>query len=237
MKCCSEKVKFLIKVSDLMALKKLSAAALLMAAVLMLSSCGKYSKGDKLLSEAVSQYKEQDYQTALTTLQQAETEGLKSEKEESLYFYLGETYYKLGDYEKSLEAHLQVVEIKPDTFKSWVTIGVCYRKLGEDNKALDAYNKALSYDPQNSDSVGLYVSLGALYIENNKPYTAIDYLEKAEEFYPEHPGVHANLAIAYAMAYEYDKSSEELKLASAYGYPNVDTITQKINEVKKLQGK
>jgi tetratricopeptide (TPR) repeat protein len=109
---------------------------------------------------------------------------------------------------------------------------VCYRKLGDDANALLYYEKALEYDSENADSVGLYVSLGSLYIENNKPYTAIDYLEKAAELYPEQPAAHAYLAIAYAMAYEYDKSEEQLTLASGYGYSDIDAVKERIEEVR-----
>ena len=116
-----------------------------------------------------------------------------------------------------------------------MTAGVCYSKLGRTDDALKTYEKALEYDPQNADSVGLYVSLGSLYISQNKPYTAIDYLEKASEIYPEQPAAHAYLAIAYAMAYEYDKSDEQLILASGYGYDRIDEIKERINEVRGSQ--
>lgn len=200
-----------------------------------LCGCSKYSKGDKLVTEAVQLYKQQDYNGAKELLLQAEKDGLKSAGEELLYFYLGEAYFKLGDHSKSLEAHLKVVEIKPEAFKSWVTIGVCKRKLGDSKGALDAYLNALMYDPENADSVGLYISLGSLYIENGKPYTAIDYLEKAAEIYPEHPAAHAFLAIAYAMAYDHDKAEAEFTLAEQLGFSDMEGIRAQINKVKAAQ--
>ncbi|MCD7730119.1 MAG: tetratricopeptide repeat protein [Oscillospiraceae bacterium] len=198
----------------------------------MLTSCGKNSKSDKLVQNAVELYDAGDYQSALDELIKVDENDLKSVKPEIYFFYSGETYYKLGDYENALEAHQKAVEIKEDLFKSWVTIGVCYRKLGDESNALKAYERALEYDPENADSVGLYVSLGSLYISNNKPYTAIDYLERAEEIYPEQPAAHAYLAIAYAMAYEYEKSDEQLVLASAYGYEDIDSVKKQIEIVK-----
>lgn len=200
-----------------------------------LCGCSKYSKGDKLVTEAAKLYKQQDYSGALELLSQAEQEGLKSAGEELLYFYMGEACFKLGDYSKSLESHMKVVEIKPETFKSWVTIGVCQRKLGNSKGALDAYLNALMYDPENADSVGLYISLGSLYIENGKPYTAIDYLEKAAEIYPEHPAAHAYLAIGYAMAYEYDKAEAEFSSAEALGFSDMEGVRAQINKVKAAQ--
>ena len=199
----------------------LSAAAVCMSAV-MLTSCGRYSKDDNIVYDAIEEYDSGNY-------------AFKAMKPENYYFYLGETYFKLGDYEQSLDAHLQALKIKPTLFKSRVTAGVCYSKLGRTDDALRMYEKALEYDPQNADSVGLYVSLGSLYISQNKPYTAIDYLEKASAIYPEQPAAHAYLAIAYAMAYEYDKSDEQLILASGYGYDRIDEIKERINEVRGSQ--
>ena len=212
----------------------LSTATVCMSAV-MLTSCGRYSKDDNIVYDAIEEYDSGDYEAALEQLQTANVENFKAMKPENYYFYLGETYFKLGDYEQSLNAHLHALKIKPTLFKSRVTAGVCYSKLGRTDDALKTYEKALEYDPQNADSVGLYVSLGSLYISQNKPYTAIDYLEKASEIYPEQPAAHAYLAIAYAMAYEYDKSDEQLILASGYGYDRIDEIKERINEVRESQ--
>lgn len=212
----------------------LSAAAVCIAAF-MLTSCGRFSKDDNIVYSAIEAYDSGDYESALEQLEKANAEKFKAMKPENYYFYLGETYFKLGEYDKSLNAHLHALKIKPTLFKSRVTVGVCYSKLGQTDEALKAYEKALEYDPENADSVGLYVSLGSLYISQNKPYTAIDYLEKASAIYPEQPAAHAYLAIAYAMAYEYDKSEEQLVLASGYGYENIDVIKERINKVKELQ--
>ena len=215
-----------------MKIKKYTAALCLSAAVL-LTSCGMYSKDDKRVLDAVELYDSGDYSGALAELTDAAAMDFKSMNPETYYFYLGETYFKLEDYEKALEAHSKAVEIKPDIFKSWVTVGVCQRKLGNDTEALKAYENALRYDPENADSVGLYVSLGTLYISKDKPYTAIDYLEKAAAIYPEQPAAHAYLAIAYAMAYEYEKSDEQLVLASGYNYENIEAVKERIEEIKR----
>ena len=201
----------------------------------MLTSCGKgeeVSYGDELVDEAVKLYDAEDYSSALDVLLQAEQTELKNTDNAVLYYYLGESYFKTGDYEKSIEAHSKALEISPDLFKSWVTTGVCYRKLGDRNKALEAYEKALEFDPVNGDSVGLYVSLGSVYISNGKPFTAIDYLEDAVTIYPEHAAAHAYLAIAYAMIFENEKSDEELALAEALGYTQGDEIRARIKEIR-----
>lgn len=202
----------------------------------MLTSCGgeseQVSYGDELVKEAVKLYEEKDYNAALSVLQQAEHTELKNTDSVVMYYYLGESYFKTGDYEKSIEAHSKALESSPDMFKSWVTTGVCYRKLGDRKKALEAYERALEFDPVNGDSVGLYVSLGSVYISSGKPYTAIDYLEDAVSIYPEHAAAHAYLAIAYAMAFEYDRSDEELALAEALGYTQCDEIRARIKEIR-----
>lgn len=203
-----------------------------LTAAAMLSSCEeKVTKGDKLVNEAVKLYEDGDYSSALNSLTEAELEELKSVSADTLFFYMGESYFKTGDYEKSLEAHLKAVELRPDLFKSYVTIGVCYSKLGDKKEALKAYSKALEYDPLNGDSVGLYVSLGAIYISNGKPFTAIEYLESAASIYPEHAAAHAYLAMAYAMAYEKEKSQQELEIAEALGYTKIEEVKEKIGRL------
>lgn len=184
------------------------------------------------MNEAVKLYEDGDYSAALNNLEQAELSELKSVSADKLYFYMGESYFKTGNYEKSLEAHLKAVELRPDLFKSYVTIGVCYSKLGDKKQALSAYSKALEYDPANGDSVGLYVSLGAVYISNGKPFTAIEYLESAVSIYPEHAAAHAYLAMAYAMAYETEKSQQELEIAEALGYNKLEEVREKIGRIK-----
>ncbi len=212
--------------------KKYAAAAVIMSAIMLTSCSGRYSEGDKQVKEGVELYEKADYAAALTTLTEAVNLELKTVKEETLYYYLGESCFKTGDYEKSLDYHKKAVAIKPDVFKSWVTIGVCYRKLGNESEALKAYSEALTYDPENSESVGLYVSLGSIYISNNKPFTAIDYLEKAAELYPEHSAAHAYLAIAYTMAFEYEKAESELALAEKYDYTEIEKVKESISKVK-----
>lgn len=208
-----------------------AAAAAMAVTACLLSGCG--APGEKcaeLISQGAELYKKGDYSGAASILAQAEAEPEKV-KEDVLYYYLGESCFKLGDYEKSIEYHKKVIEIAPDMFKSYVTLGVCHRKLGDTESALMYYSKALEYDPMNGDSVGLYVSLGSLYISNGKPFSAIDHLEDAVAIYPEHAAAHAYLAMAYAMAYENEKSRAELELAEALGYPHMDEIRSRINSI------
>lgn len=220
-----------------MVIKKLLPAFMVILLSAVLCGCTSGQSGDKLVSEGVKLYERQEYAVALETFKQAEELGLERQTEDVLYFHLGQTYFKLGEYEKSIEAHRRVLAIRPETFKSRVTVGVCYNKLGDSKKALEEYNAALLYDPQNADSVGLYVSLGAIYLSNNKPYTAMDYLEKAEQIYPEQPAAHAYLAIAYTMAYEYEMAANELALAEQYGYGDIDGVKEQMNKVRDRQNK
>ena len=220
-----------------MIIKKLLPIFIVILLSAVLCGCKSDKNGDKLISEGVKQYERREYAAALETFKQAEALGLERQTDDVLYFHMGQTYFKLGEYEKSIEAHRKVLAICPETFKSRVTIGVCYSKLGDEKKALEEYSSALLYDPQNADSVGLYVSLGAIYLSNNKPYTAMDYLEKAEQMYPEQPAAHAYLAIAYTMAYEYELAENELALAIQYGFGDIDGVKEQMNKVRDRQNK
>lgn len=186
------------------------------------SSCG--MSGDKIAAEGKKLYTSGSYEEALEQFSAAEAKGLKNFKESELYYCMGNCFYRLENYGTCIEYQRKCLDAEPEYFSAWVSLGVAYKKTGERDKAMECYQKALEYDPRNSDSANLYISLGSLYIELNKPMSAVEYLEKAQEYYTESPDVYAYLAVAYKMALEPEKSADALEKARALGYSKMDEI-------------
>lgn len=213
-----------------MKLRKIAACAIT-AAMLVFSGCESTPTGDKAARNGDSLYKEQKYSEALASYFDAQSKGLNAYKEEKLYAGIADCYCQMGDYEKSIEYYNMSLEIDEANFEAWVNLGVAHRKSGDRDRAMECYEKALEYDPENNASVPLYTSLGSIYIERSKPMSAISYLEKAREFYPEKADIHAYLAIAYKMAFEYDQSAKSLARAEELRYPKIDEIKAQLSKL------
>lgn len=209
--------------------RKIIAAVLTASFAVSLAACG--SSGDKLARQGEEQYSEGNYSQALSIFLDAEKSGLKNYKIEELYSCIGNCYFQLNDYDKSIEYQTKCLEENPEYFDGWVNLGVTYRQSGDNEKAMSCYEVALNYDPENGASLQLYVSLGALYIELGKPISAINYLEKAEKISKDVPDVYAYLAIAYAMALEPEKSDTAFSKAQSLGYPNMSEVQEQINKI------
>ncbi len=213
-----------------MTVKKLAAVIMAILFSVVLASCSS-SKGDGLAQEGESLYANGNYSEALEKYLSAEECGVDDFEKEKLCSCIGNCYFKLGDYENSIEYHLKSLEEDPEYFDGWVNLGVAYRQSGDNDRAMSCYETALNYDPENGASVQLYVSLGALYIELGKPISAIKYLEKASTVSDGVPEVYAYLSIAYAMALEPESSEEAFDKAQALGYPDMDEIREQIDKV------
>ncbi len=210
--------------------KKLIAAVLAALLTVSLASCGG-AKGDKLAKEGKELYSEGSYSNALVTFLKAEENGVKNFKTEELYSCIGNCYFQLDDYDKSIEYHTKCLEENPEYFDGWVNLGVAYRSAGNNEKAMTCYEVALNYDPENEASLQLYISLGALYIELGKPISAITYLEKAEDIRNDIADVYAYLSIAYAMALEPEKSDTAYSKARSLGYPNMNEVQEQLDKI------
>ncbi|MBP1562021.1 MAG: tetratricopeptide repeat protein [Oscillospiraceae bacterium] len=216
-----------------MNIKRLSAAAAAALLVLTMTSCK--GSGDKLAVDGKKLYMNGSYSEALDSFLTAEDRGLKNFREHELYNCIGNCYLKLEDYENALEYHKKCVDIAPEYFEGLVNLGISYRKNGDREKALECYQKALELDPENGDSAPLYVNLGSLYIEFNKPISAIEYLEKAKALYKEdsaqNADIYAFLSIAYAMALEPEKSDSAYTKAAELGYPHLDEVNAQLDKL------
>lgn len=216
-----------------MKLNRLCIILALTFSALTFASCS--TAGDQSARNGKALYQQGNYTEALASFSEAEEKGLKSFNTAELYNCIGNCYFHLEDYEKSIEYQKKCLDTDPKHFAGWVNLGVAYSKSGENDKAMACYESALNYDTGTAPESGLlYISLGALYIERSKPISAITYLEKANGIYTgdyESSTVYAYLSIAYKMALEPEKSAEAFDKAKALGYPNMDEISEQLDKL------
>ncbi|HJP94163.1 MAG TPA: CHAT domain-containing tetratricopeptide repeat protein [Pyrinomonadaceae bacterium] len=99
----------------------------------------------------------------------------------------GSTYMKLGEYQRALDIHLRVLEMRRVSHDfggqalTLNNIGDCYDHLGDKAKALDFYNKALELVPQahnNFYTANVLIHLGAMYRSLGQYEKSLDYLNQ-----------------------------------------------------------
>ncbi|MDE5858929.1 MAG: tetratricopeptide repeat protein [Oscillospiraceae bacterium] len=215
-----------------MNIKRISAVSVAAIMALSITSCS-FVSGDKLAKKGKELYSAEQYSEAMESFAEAEETGLKNFKAAELYYYMGNCCMKSEDYEKAIDYQLKSLESDPEYFGAWVSLGVAYRKTGDRDKALECYEKAVEYDSMTADSVPLYLSLGVVYIEMNKPISAVSYLEKAKTLSPKTSDVYAYLAVAYKMAIEPELSNEAYQEAQELGYPKMKEISDLLAELDK----
>jgi len=99
----------------------------------------------------------------------------------------GTTYAQLGEYQRALNIHLQVLEMRlplKEPLGIGITlrnIGDCYDRLGDKQKALDFYNRSLEYLRQAGDhfsTATVLCDLGLVYENLGQKEKALDYLNQ-----------------------------------------------------------
>ena len=102
----------------------------------------------------------------------------------------GSTYAKLGEYQRALNIHLRVLEMRlplKEPLGLGITlrnIGDCYDSLGDKQKGLDYYNRSLEYMRQAGDhfyTASVLLDLGLIYESLGQKEKALDYLNQALE--------------------------------------------------------
>lgn len=215
-----------------MIIKRIAVIFFILIMTLSLSSCHLVS-GDKLARKGKEFYAAEEYSKAEDTFLQAEETGLKYFSYAELYYHIGNCRMKRDDVDGCIKYQLKALDNDPEYFRAWVSLGVAYRKTGDRDKAMECYETALEYDPQNANSAPLYISLGVVYLELDKPVSAVTYLEKAKEFRPGQADIYAFLALAYAMEIEPEKSDTAYAKALELGYPHMDQIQEQLDRLGK----
>lgn len=119
----------------------------------------------------------------------------------------------------AMQAFTRAVEIYPDFFWAWISIGRLFAEQQVYDKAELAFLKAQRLEPLNPDG---YFNLGTLYLTQRAPQLAIPYLEKAVLLDPKMEEAYVMLGRAYLQADSVDNLGAMATTASKWFPDNVD---------------
>lgn len=145
-----------------------------------------------------------------------------------LLYYLGRSYFHLGDYDQSAQLLLKYTEVSgwdEQRYDAWMKIGDCMILLDEYEKAINSCFEAMKLIPSAPDA---YLKIGDIYLEINQPQKAAVWLEKGIKLPPPEtleildPTMYTSrpmisLAMAYfkqakvELAYQYIKKAAQFK--------------------------
>ncbi len=115
-------------------------------------------------------------------------------KNETNFYYLGMTYFKLQQYDEAVAAFQQSLAVKPDFEYAWYQIGSSYFNEKKYREAAEAYKKYVELKPDDSSG---WMSIGVSYIQAKNFEAALEPLKKCVELKPNDTVALANLAITY----------------------------------------
>ena len=115
-------------------------------------------------------------------------------KNETNYYYLGLTYFKLQKYDEAIAAFQQGLAVKPDFAHAWFQIGSAYFNQKKFKEAAAAYKKYTEFIP---DDPSGWLSIGVCYMQIKDHESALEPLKKCVELKPDNSVAWYNLAIVY----------------------------------------
>lgn len=89
------------------------------------------------------------------------------------YYDRGNAYYSNENYKQAEIDYLKAIDLETENFLYWVELGKTYEVLGFLTMAVEMFNKAISFDIYNSNTLDESISEFIIYIE---VYCGINYL-------------------------------------------------------------
>lgn len=108
------------------------------------------SEGRKQYENGKSAYERGRYNEAILLLNRAERSGIN---EEDISYYLGESYFKIENYEKAVENYKKYFNSSEDGIRkaeSYYNCGIAYEKLGNREQAVSTFRKIMELFPGTS---------------------------------------------------------------------------------------
>ena len=197
----------------------------------ILVGCIETNTGDSNVDAGSKYYLDGDYEKAEYELKAALDKKLFKYSRKEAFTILGNIYNELEEYDSSIVYHTKAIDLDSNYAEAWVNLGIVYRLISEFELAEACYLRANEINPEDPE---LHASIGALYIFKDKPYKAIEHLERSIQLDPQLDLAHSNYALALAMIGDFPKAEVELKTAVVLGYKNGVILKARIEELKKL---
>ena len=123
------------------------------------------------------------------------------------YSQLGITYFRLGNYQKSLEYYKKAI-LNSDVANN---MGILYYKVGDYEKALSMFEMAVKLDPRLANA---YFNMGVIQGSLGKYQQAIDNLKRSIKYDAYHAQTYYNLGLIYEK--NRDKKNARIHFSKAY---------------------
>ena len=91
---------------------------------------------------------------------------------------IGDEYFKVGRYNKAIEAYNDFLKLKPKHVKTIYNRGRCYQELGQYNNALKDFNLVIKLDANNENAL---LSIGQEFYRKEEYNSATFYSKKVLE--------------------------------------------------------
>jgi tetratricopeptide (TPR) repeat protein len=129
-------------------------------------------------------------------------------------YYLG-----MEDYPKAVELHEALIQRHPGRALAYYHLGFAYGILGNHDRELMNYQKAVELG---LSDWGLFLNLGRLYLENDRPDQASDAFRLAALLGPYRPETHYNLGLVYERLGALQKAEQEILLSLRLDRDQID---------------
>ncbi len=140
---------------------------------------------------AIHDYEKADWSSMLNFITQATAMDTQSP---DLFYYTGEAYRMMGNYEEAVIAYGQALRIDPHFSPAYLGRALAYEKIDPHADIEGELNYALDNDPYYLDA---YLARARIRILHDNPQGALDDLLLAESLFPNHPMVSVLRAQAY----------------------------------------
>jgi len=141
---------------------------------------------------------------------------------------LGEIYYDMKDYRRSVRYYKKATDLNPWSFRDYFNLGGVYYVMKEHRKAANAYVNACEIKPEHFQA---HINAAKSYYEIKNFNSAMQYAERAESIYPgasevqkilgdifEFQKDHEQAIRAYKRSLEIDSDNPDTMLALAVAY-------------------
>ncbi|MCR2032817.1 tetratricopeptide repeat protein [Anaerofustis stercorihominis] len=185
--------------------------------------CQKKESAEELYALGEKYFKEQDFYNTIETLNKVEENELEKDKEANRNYMTGYSYWQLKRFDTALIPLKKADELKPNNEDYMIALARVYDINDNFEKSEEYYLKVIEINEKNETA---YMSLGNIYLKKDPPEIkkSIEYSKKAIDIYPDCANAYGNLAIAYDMMNDKEKTKQYLKKAKSLGYNNLPAI-------------
>ena len=112
------------------------------------------------------------------------------------FYLLGREHYQKNEYAEAVNAFEKAIELKPDYYEGYSSLGVVYSLLGEDELGISLINEAIKLTPSISY---LHNNLGYALLKQGRNAEAASAFERALQLDPQNLHARNNLKSANKM--------------------------------------